>query len=141
MNAINYIDAAKEKLGNISDYALAKRLGRQGSWISRYRSGRGEAFDDKAAIEIAEILDIDPLVVIADMHLQRRQDNHEFWESVKSKAGHAAVVMAIAGSSLMPVKSEAYEGLDNSQEYVLCAFGGFDGMVVQLTQNGYFTPF
>lgn len=87
MRAEDYIDQACEQLGGISDYALAKKLGRGPSWISRIRNDRRATFDNLAAAKIAQILRIKPIAIIADMQIQRTPEDAEFWEDLKQSEG------------------------------------------------------
>ena len=70
MNTLEYLAACKQKLGIQSDYALAKALKITQSTISGYRAGRSR-IDDDVALTIAEILEINPLQVIADANAER----------------------------------------------------------------------
>jgi transcriptional regulator with XRE-family HTH domain len=70
MKTIEYLDAAKVRLGITSDYALAKKLGISQPAISNYRSGRSR-IDDDVALTIAEILGLNPLQVIAAANAER----------------------------------------------------------------------
>ena len=53
-----------------SDYALAKKLGVRPSHISNYRNGRS-CPDDKMAVRLAKLLDIDPLEIVAVANYNR----------------------------------------------------------------------
>lgn len=83
---IEFLDAAKEKLGIESDYALAKRLGLQLSTVSGYRTGR-RFFDDDAALIIATALDIHPFNVIAAVNAERAKtpEQRARWSGVMEK--------------------------------------------------------
>ena len=70
MNTLEYLSAAKKKLGIESDYALAKALKITQSTISSYRAGRSR-LDDDVALSISEILGVNPLQVIADANAER----------------------------------------------------------------------
>lgn len=70
MNTLDYLAACKARLGIESDYALAKRLGVAQSSVSNYRTGRSR-IDDDVALTIAEILQINPLEVIAAANAER----------------------------------------------------------------------
>lgn len=70
MNTLEYLAACKERLGIESDYALAKALNVAQSSISNYRTGRSR-IDDDVALSIAEILGIEPIVVIAAANAER----------------------------------------------------------------------
>lgn len=63
--AAEYLDAIKEAQGIVSDYGLAKRLGWSRPRISHYRSGMHH-FDEAGALQVAELLDLDPAEVLLD---------------------------------------------------------------------------
>jgi transcriptional regulator with XRE-family HTH domain len=70
MNTMDYLEAVKARRGITSDYALAKALHITPSTISGYRAGRSR-IDDDVALTIAEILDLNPLTVIAAANAER----------------------------------------------------------------------
>lgn len=70
MNTTEYLAAAKLRLGITSDYALAKKLHVSQPTISNYRAGRSR-MDDDVALAIAEILELNPLIVIAAANAER----------------------------------------------------------------------
>ena len=70
MNTIECIAALKKKLAIDSDYALAKALGVSKQSVSRWSQGKGH-FDDDVAIRVAEILGVNPVVILASMHAER----------------------------------------------------------------------
>lgn len=70
MNTIEYLQAVKDRLQITSDYALAARLGITRSAISKLQQGKG-IFGDDIALSIAQILDINPLIVIAQANAER----------------------------------------------------------------------
>lgn len=63
--AAEYIDAIKTEHGIVSDYALAKRLGWSRARVSQYRTGLHH-FDETGALQVAELLDLDPAEVLLD---------------------------------------------------------------------------
>lgn len=63
--AAEYLDAIKESKGIASDYQLAKMLGWSRPRISHYRSGIHH-FDEAGALQVAELLDLDPAAVLLD---------------------------------------------------------------------------
>ncbi|MES2027373.1 MAG: helix-turn-helix domain-containing protein [Pseudomonadota bacterium] len=70
MKTLAYLDAAKQRLKIDSDYALSKILGVTTSAISNYRAERSR-IDDDVALKLAEILEINPLEVIASANAER----------------------------------------------------------------------
>ncbi|ELW9447700.1 DUF3693 domain-containing protein [Burkholderia orbicola] len=106
---IEYLDAYKAKLGVDSDYAAAKALGVTRSAVSNYRNG-SRGFDDATAVRIAEVLDVNPMEVIAAVHGEwaRTEDMREFWEGVWGKVTGATVATAMAvGLAAAPSVAEA----------------------------------
>lgn len=83
MNTIEYLDAAKSRLGIESDYALAKVMKMRASTISNYRSGRSQMDDDIAA-RVAQILGMHPGLVMLDMHRERAKTPAEqsIWQEI-----------------------------------------------------------
>lgn len=70
MTTIEYLQAVKTRLGITSDYALAARLGITRSAVSKLQMGKG-IFGDDVALTVAQILDLNPLVVIAQANAER----------------------------------------------------------------------
>lgn len=70
MNTLEYLQAVKKKLGIESDYALAQRLGITRSAVSNFQRGKG-IFGDDIALSVAQILDLNPLIVIAQANAER----------------------------------------------------------------------
>lgn len=73
MNTQNYLDKAKAKLCIESDYALAQHLGLTRSAVSKLQLGK-TTMGDETAIKIAEILQISPVVVLANAHAEREKN-------------------------------------------------------------------
>ena len=63
---IEFLDKCKEKLNISSTYALAKKTELSESLLSHYYSGRNMP-DDFACFKIAEILELDPALIIASI--------------------------------------------------------------------------
>ncbi|MBU0601489.1 MAG: hypothetical protein KKD25_03690, partial [Gammaproteobacteria bacterium] len=80
MNTQDYLDAAKEKLGLPSDYALAKLMKWSTSQMSHYRLKR-RALDDFQAARLAELLGRAPMELIAAANAERAKDEEEkkYW--------------------------------------------------------------
>ncbi|MBU3022865.1 XRE family transcriptional regulator [Aestuariibacter sp. A3R04] len=67
---LDLIDTLKAAYNLPSDYAVAKKLGITRSAVSRYRSS-GATLDDWLAIEVAELLERDPLQTLACVKYER----------------------------------------------------------------------
>jgi transcriptional regulator with XRE-family HTH domain len=76
MNTLEYLAACKKRLGIESDYALAKALGVSQQAVSSYRSGNSKINDD-VALTVAEILDVNPLQVIAAANAERAKTDEQ----------------------------------------------------------------
>ena len=99
MKTIDYCRALKKKLAITSDYQLAKQLGLQRQTVSHYVNGH-RAFDQPIALRVAEILEISPEKVIADMELERASspELQEVWKRIAKKVafvGGAAIGTAL----------------------------------------------
>ncbi len=75
-----------------SDYGLAKKLGVRPSHISNYRNGRS-CPDDKMAVRLAKLLDIDPLEIVAVANYNRavRTENpvsRRLWQRLFKLVAH-----------------------------------------------------
>ncbi|RQQ65558.1 DUF3693 domain-containing protein [Burkholderia stagnalis] len=94
---IQYLDALKKRYDLPSDYAAAKVLGVTRAAVSRYRNGLS-VFDEATAIRTADLLDLDPLEVIAACKAESATDARarRVWENAWGKATGAAVTAAVA---------------------------------------------
>lgn len=99
----DFLDMLKAKRGLRSDYALCKLLGWTSSRIANYRKKRSFLEDDTAVL-VAEMLEIDPAIVLAAVHFERAKKEAEkavwmgMWERL---GGLAASVLAALGVVLM----------------------------------------
>lgn len=75
MTSLEYLDAVKKRLGITSDYALAARLGVTRSAVSKFQ--KGAVFGDDVALTVAEILELNPLVVIAAANAERAKTDEQ----------------------------------------------------------------
>src|SRR3569833_2640912 len=67
MKTVNqYLDEIKARYGLPSDYAVAKLLKISPANVTGYRKGKS-GFDDERALIVAELLEIAPVIVLADM--------------------------------------------------------------------------
>lgn len=113
MNTTEYLAAAKRKTGAKNSAALAKALGLTGAALSRYESG-DRVMDDYTAAKIAEILDIDPMVIIAQANAEREKDDGKraYWQKIAARstmhvalAVVAVVVLLLTGEGETSYKS------------------------------------
>lgn len=108
MKTTDYVDELRVKLDARSDFALSKLLGIAHNQIGRYR--KGGTFDNTMALRVAELLDVSPLTVIADMELERAKDAkaRDTWATFLSKAASIACAATIGiGAGTAPAPSNA----------------------------------
>lgn len=120
MKTDQYLDAAKKKLGLPSDYALGKVLGVSTSRFGNWRSHRAVP-ELTIAVRLAEILEVDPLRVIADLELERGRDP-DLWRRVLRRAACVAVAALGAAGLPYPTQNAAASplGPQSSSEARLC---------------------
>lgn len=101
MDQSSYIDAAKKKLNIDSDNALSIEMGLTRSAVSRYRTHKS-FFDDYACFKLAEILEVDARVIMAEMRLIKEKDpeKSEFWKEQLKKYTTLSKDMEASDSSL-----------------------------------------
>jgi len=86
MTTAAYIDKCRKLTATGSDYAVAKLIGVTQDAIHRYRKGE-RVMDNTTAILVARLLDLPPLLVIADCEVQRAKDDahRELWEDLRTR--------------------------------------------------------
>lgn len=101
-NTIFYIDEAKKKLGIESDYGLAKELGLSRAAVSLWRNGKG-SMDDYAATRIAEIIGVNPMIVIAAVNVEKEktEERKEYWKNFYERLGGIAATILVAFVTLI----------------------------------------
>ena len=104
MNTRSYMAAAKKALGGCSDYRLAKEIGITRGAVSFLVNGH-IVMSVTTAAKLAEILELDPMKVIADAELERGT-NDELWKRIAKKVAAVAVV-TIGASAGAPSPAEA----------------------------------
>lgn len=99
---IELLEEVKARYGLKSNYALAKKLGQTDTDIARWMKGKNTLGDD-AAMQVADLLDLDPAYVVACMHAERAKHESErkLWERIASMAVAASVVGLVAGLALI----------------------------------------
>jgi len=97
MNSYEYIQEIKRVNGLDTDYKVAKMLNWPQNKITQYRNGQG--MDNEAARQIAEILDIPLLKVIADMEVMRAktEPTRKAWKMLAKMSKEAG----FAGTNLL----------------------------------------
>lgn len=86
----------KELKGLTSDYQLAKLLGVSRQAVSHWQNGRHE-LDQTTAVQVAELLQVDPMQVMAELQCARASNTRErhVWERYRGRV-HTATVAAVA---------------------------------------------
>lgn len=81
-----YFDKAKAELNIDTDYKLAIELGINRSTIARMKAGNLH-MDDYTAFRLAEVLNIDPRIIIARTRLikEKNPEKLEFWKEQLKK--------------------------------------------------------
>lgn len=102
MRTTDYLKAAQRKLGHTTSAQTATHLGVTEAAISRYASG-DRVMDDYIAAQVAGILGVDPLRVIAQANAEREKDSQRraYWERIANFGGMAASLTAVAGVVLL----------------------------------------
>jgi transcriptional regulator with XRE-family HTH domain len=118
MRTVDYVDRLRAQLGLTSDYQVAKLLGVKSQHVSGWR--RGVTLSDATALRVAELLQIDPAGVLADMAAERSGDDQvrEVWERVaRLVAGQlAAVLVAILAAASGDANARQINGLGGGGE-------------------------
>jgi predicted transcriptional regulator len=105
--ANRYVDQVIERLHLPSDYACAQVLGTSHQAI--YKIRRGGAISVVTAAKIAELLDIDPIKVIAETELERAttEEDRELWKRIGRKVAVIAIAAIGAGGGPTPPSASA----------------------------------
>lgn len=109
-SSIEFFDAVKVKHHLPSDYALANALGVSRQTISQYRHGRIKGMDAATAVKVADLLEMDPMLIIAVAERERAHGagERELWEKlVRKLGGLAACLVAGIGLAGAPAPAEA----------------------------------
>lgn len=108
-----YLDACKVSLQVESDYALAKKLGISTGGIANYRSARSYP-DDQVCAKIAEVLGVEPGVIVAGVQVDRHQADESAatwrWIYEKVSATAAAVMLGAVLIGPSPAQSRMNAG-------------------------------
>lgn len=97
MDTLAYVDAIKKRHGVNSDYAVAKLIGIETQVLSNWRAERSR-MDSWACYRVAELLEIDPQIVIANIERAKAKSPKkiEYWESWLRRAGAAVSTILIS---------------------------------------------
>lgn len=121
-----YLDDLRAHFGATSDYQLTKLIpGLSAARISSYRTHKSR-FDDYMCAQVADILGLDKLGVIADINAERETRPHvkSYWEhlanSIRSAAACVIVGTVVAFTSNNAPANAAPSPAPASQECILC---------------------
>lgn len=120
-NTCDFLNAVKARHGIESDYALAKKIGITRAAVSSYRN-RKSLLDDSTALKVANLLEIDPAIVLASVHAERakKPEERRVWEAIIQKLGGAAAIVLIGiGAISAPAPAHA-SAADQTVQCVLC---------------------
>lgn len=83
---IDFIERLRSRENGCSDYKISKLLNTQQSRIIKWKN-YGGTMDDKYAIKIAELLELDPAYVVACMNAERADDEESYkvWARIAAK--------------------------------------------------------
>lgn len=80
------ISQIKKHIDKDSDYAVAKALGISPQHMTKYKNGT--QFGDDMALKVSEMLGLNPLEVLSNLHLEQCKDEYKpLWEQLRKKAG------------------------------------------------------
>src|SRR5690242_10323754 len=88
-----YLADVKRRLGISSDYALQKPLGLSKQGVSYLMNGG--VMSTTTAAKVAELLELEPIAVIADAELERGS-SPELWKRLRDAAAIAGAVIGAA---------------------------------------------
>jgi hypothetical protein len=102
MNSADYIDLIKDYKELDTDYKVNKLMGWPSNRVTRYREG--VTMDNEACRQVAEVLEIKPITVIADMEAMRQSDHEkkQAWielAKLSKEAGSIAITLLL----IMPI--------------------------------------
>ena len=97
---VQWLDQAKTQHG-LSDYALAPKLGISRSQMSKYRGG-ADFLSDDAAVLLAELLEVNPIEIMASAHAERSKSEaaKAIWMQWAEKLGGVAVSVLLTAGML-----------------------------------------
>ena|GEM_PF-4950347 len=86
MKSYNWVLKLKSECGITSDNQVAQTLGLTRAAISDHKNGRAVSFADEQCMKIAELLDLEPIAVIADQRAEgaKNPNMKAVWERVKA---------------------------------------------------------
>lgn len=85
-STVELLDAARRHQGDVTDYRLAKLLGKPQATISNYRTGRTLP-ENPIAMRLAELAGVDPAAAVLAVNLERAksEDERRVWEMLAAR--------------------------------------------------------
>ncbi|MDP2031455.1 MAG: helix-turn-helix transcriptional regulator [Thiobacillus sp.] len=92
------LEETREKLGGVTDYKLAKKMQLPRQRVSNYKNGERQA-DNYACLRIAEILERDPLEIIAEVEAEtaKTQERRDYWSNFRGIGRTATLGLLLYG--------------------------------------------
>jgi hypothetical protein len=89
MKGIYWIDKAREKLGGVSYYQMAKELGTTKAAISAHKNETCTTLDEDKCLKLAGILEIDPVIILLDQAEEKCKnvEAKKVWHTLRGKMG------------------------------------------------------
>jgi hypothetical protein len=110
MKSIDWIEKAKAAMGAEKDVEICEKLGIKSATMSQHRSGRNKTLSDDHCVMIAEIIGIDPAIVIADQQAERASPAvRKIYERMGKLVAQGAAASLAAVCMALPMKSEAIQ--------------------------------
>lgn len=96
MTTMELIERLKAAHGGASDYRIAQILAVKPQTVSNWKKGRS-TMGDEVGMRAAELLELDPVKVVVDLHIEREEGNPTFsvWKAL-GKCLEMAALPAVA---------------------------------------------
>ncbi|HLP99251.1 MAG TPA: DUF3693 domain-containing protein [Sideroxyarcus sp.] len=124
-NTIELLNEVKAKYGLKSNYALARKLGQTDTDVARWMKGKN-TLGDAAALNVADLLELDPAYVVACVHAEREKSDalKKVWERIATLSiGVVAGFLLVSCVSLiMSAPEKPLESFEAAGLMVLSSF-------------------
>lgn len=92
MDTKQLLDRLKAANGGASEYRVAQLLGVRSQTVYKWKNGQG-FMSDEVGIRAAELLGLDPVNVVVDLHIEREEGNPTFsvWKALGKRLEMAAM--------------------------------------------------
>lgn len=116
----NYLDLLKAKRNLRSDYAISQLFGCDQSKITNYRKMRSH-FGDSEAILMAQLLEIDPAIVLANIRAERAKDEVQkrVWLDIIKRLGGVAALLILGVVALPSQEGYADTMISENSMYIM----------------------